>query len=116
VEMADSELPAKEEISAAEVRKALQEVARGERVRSHPLLFLENSRVISRASTGIPRARSGGRVLDGSRTSGGRRSRDIAHARAHSAFHQRIQSTAPPRTAHRRRHGRCPRTFSLLPS
>lgn len=41
VEMADTELPAKEkrskkeDISAAEVRKALQEVARGERVRSH---------------------------------------------------------------------------------
>lgn len=124
VEMADSELPAreekrarKEEISAAEVRKALQEVARGERVRSHPLLlFLENLRVISRVSTGISRARSGGRVLDGSRAGGGRRRRDIAHARAHSALHQRIQSTAPPRTAHRRRHGRCPRTFSHLPS
>ena len=97
VEMADSELPGrekrtrKEQISAAEVRKALQEVARGERVRSHPLvLFLENLRVISRASTGISRARSGGRVLDGSRADGGRRSRDIAHARAHGALHQRI--------------------------
>ena len=53
VVMADSELPAREEkrtrkgeISAAEVRKVLQEVARGERVRSHPLLtlFLECSR------------------------------------------------------------------------
>lgn len=55
VEMADSELLGREkrtrkgEMSTAEVRKALQEVARGERVRSHPFLhFLENFRVVSR--------------------------------------------------------------------
>jgi MRC1-like domain len=106
------------EISAAEVRKTLQEVARGERVRV-PLLF---HYFLSHVYTpGISRDRSRGRVLDGSRTGRGKRRRRD-DARAHSVLYHNIQSAAsrstPSTSPHkRRRHGRCPlpRTFSPSP-
>lgn len=101
------------EISTAEVRKALQEVARGEKVRI-PLLLLHFSLLTFRPrayTLGISRDRSRGCVLDGSGTRG-RRSR-ADEARADSVLHH-IQSAAPRSipptlTSHkRRRHGRRP--------
>ena len=103
------------EISAAEVRKALQEVARGERVRI-PLLLLRFFLLTFRPrayTLGLSRDRSRGCVLDGSGTGRDRRSR-ADDARAHSVLHHNIQSAAPRSTpptltSHkRRRHGRRP--------
>ena len=96
-----------EEISAAEVRKTLQEVARGERVRIRlqfilSIFFCCNTQI--NRFTGMSHARPGGCIVDGSRPV---RSR---HApRALSVLrHIYIQSAIPCRTSipRRRRHGR----------
>jgi hypothetical protein len=110
VEMAESSTGGKE-ISAAEVRKALQEVARGERVRI-PLRSILS--FYNNWPTGIPRTRSGGRIVDGSRPGRSRRSRDAARTLG-VLQHIHIQSAVPvpctPTTC-RRGHGRpFPRTF-----
>lgn len=109
VEMAESSTGVEKgakEISAAEVRKALQEVARGERVRISlwPTFSFLTSRL-----TGISCARSGGRIVDGSRSG---RSRDAT--RALSVLpHIHGQSAASCAPAIRRRGHGCPfpRTF-----
>ena len=121
VEMAESSTgtgKGKEEISTAEVRKKLQEVARGERVRI-PLqyilpIFFEKQ---TDSLIGMSHARSGGRVVDGSRLAGGRRNRQVPRALI-VLRHIHNQSAIPcytPTPRCRRRHGRLLPRMSLSP-
>ena len=117
VEMAAPSDAGKEEISAAELRKVLQNIARGKQVRlsCSTVFFPLTSTRPSDLYSGISRARPGGPVLDRPRPRRG--SYDAAHARSHGVLCAQQSATACTIHTRRRRHGRAlSRTSPILTS